>query len=460
MNSFVALFLTCLFIAFAFWKERIRAFNFRLSPALVLPFIWYGIAVSRPIGVWLSLWGISVGPSADPTEGSVVDRCVYGALIAGGIYVLTHRREYLGAFVTENRCLLALLAFMAFSVGWSDYFFVSLKRVVMSMGDVVMALVVLTERQPMEAILAILRRGAYFQIPLSIVTVRYFRNIGVDWDWFGKHEEWLGLATSKNRLGQVAAVSALVFIFERMRVGHGKEGRFIDYLYILMSLYLLKGPGTFSATSISVFAIGLLLLLCLNYSRLSIPRTMLVSGIGFAVLSGAVVFVVLHAFVHFSEHSLFGSVIVAIGRDITMTGRTVIWDDVLNIASRRPYLGVGFGGFWIGRLVNIPSNQNMSWVLGQAHSGYLDAYLQLGLAGVFLLSAVIFSSFLRIVRQFSTDFELSQLRMTFFLMIVFLNITEAAFLKGNHNMWFLFLLSALTVTYAEPNFAETLPAVE
>jgi O-antigen ligase len=311
-----------------------------------------------------------------------------------------------------------------------------------------MALVVLTEPKPLEAIAAVVRRCAYFTIPLSIVFIRYFRDIGVSWDWEGSAVNWIGIATSKNTLGQVAVTSALYFIWERMRRQGKSQGRMIDFLYIVMSLYLLKGSDqAVSMTSLSVFAVGLFVFLRLRFLNLRPHAVKTFCLLSCAVILGVLLTVIWHTLDPFSENSFMGVIIRTIGRDMTLTGRTEIWADVFNVASRSPVLGVGYGAFWIGRLANIPWNENMTWVLGQGHNGYVDIYLQLGWVGVGLFTAVILSSIRKITRSFPIDFEYGRFRMTFFLVILFVNITESILLRGDHNMWFLFLLAALSVPY-------------
>jgi O-antigen ligase len=443
----IALLIGVLFIIFVFVKERGR--NAPVSSAIILPLIWYAVAASRPIGVWLTIWGIPLpGGSMDPTEGSVVDRWFLTTLIIIGIYILARRRCDWNKILRENAWLLALFAFMAFSILWSDYPMVSLKRFIKSIGAAIMALIVLTEPKPMEAIGAVLRRCAYFLIPLSIITIRYFRNISISWDWSGVAESWMGIATSKNTLGQIAVTSTLIFLWERLRKRHDKEGRMIDFLYIMMSLYLLKGSDdALSMTSITLFAIGIFVLLSLRSMKLNLNRVKPFCIIICIVISSILFSVITMALNPLEGHSLLGTIIQAMERDPTLTGRTEIWSDVFAVASRNPMLGVGFGGFWIGSLVNIPWSEEMTWTLGQAHNGYVDAYLQLGWAGIFLLTSVIFSVASKIIRSFPIDFEYGRLRMTFFLLILFVNITESTFLRGDHNMWFLFLLVALFVPY-------------
>jgi exopolysaccharide production protein ExoQ len=441
----IALLVCFIFILFVFWLERKR--NVQVSSALILPLIWYSITASRPIGVWLLIWGIPLpfGP-ADPTEGTTFDGWIYGLLTIIGLAVLIRRQFHWGKLVRQNSWIIILFLFMLLSILWSDYPAVSAKRVTKSMGAAIMALVVLSDSNPLEAIAAVIRRCAYFQIPLSIVVIRYFRNIGLNWNWAGDAVEWLGIATSKNTLGQVAAVSALCFLWQRMRWGQNKEGRMIDWLYILMSLYLLKGSDdALSMTSLSVFIVGLFVFFMLHFVRLYPQRVKPFSIIACTGIIGILLILIYHALSPFSKDSFLAGIVTTMGRDMTITGRTEIWNEVIQVGSRSPLLGVGFGAFWIGQLVNIPWSAKMTWTLGQAHNGYVDTYLQRGGVGLGLLLIVIISSAGKIVRTLHQNFEYGRIRMTFFLVILFVNITESTFLRGDHSMWFLFLITALSV---------------
>jgi len=403
-------------------------------------------AATRPIGVWLYIWGFKLPSSNSPTEGSIIDACWLTILIVIGIYILNSRHYRWHTIIRENIWFLLLFFFMALSIFWSQYPMVSFKRVITSFGSVVMALVVLTEPKPVEAIIATLRRCAYFTIPLSIITIKYFRNIGVQWGNWSGEASWVGLSMSKNTLGQVATTGALCFIWEKMRKHNSNDVRVIDFLYIIMSLYLLKGSdNAISATSISVFATGFLIFIMLNFMKIKTERIKPFFKLVCIIIFAIQLTLICHTLSPFPKDSALGFLVQGMGRDMTLTGRTEIWSDIFSVASHRPMLGTGYGAFWIGRLVNIPWSENMSWVLNQAHNGYFDIYLQLGWVGICLLIASIFFTIPKIVRTFSFDYEYGRFRMTFFLVILFINITESTLLRLNHQMWFIFLLAALTV---------------
>jgi exopolysaccharide production protein ExoQ len=307
-------------------------------------------------------------------------------------------------------------------------------------------LVVLTDERPFEAVLTILRRCLYIHLPMSIVCIKYYRYIGVSFDWFGVSESWMGIATSKNTLGQVAMIGMLYFAWEIWRHWRQPGQRYIHFVYLAMAAYLLKGSeDTISLTSISVTIFALTVfygLYSLRSSAIAIRRFTLTA---FTITSGLILFVVLHSIVMFSRDSLFGQLIALFGRDVTLTDRTSIWSDVYAVASGSPLLGVGFGGFWIGRLANIPWSNQFTWVLGQAHSGYIDTYLQLGLVGVVLLAGVILTSVPRMLAAVQDNFDFACFRITFFLTVLFVNITETTLLRGDHHLWLVFLLVVWTV---------------
>lgn len=311
----------------------------------------------------------------------------------------------------------------------------------MALCPFIMVLVVLTEQKPLFALTTVFRKCALIYIPLSIILIRYFRHIGVQWGWSGAAVSWIGTATSKNTLGQAAVISAIIFIWSKIYKKKSTEGKMLDYAYIIMSLYLLKGSDdAVSMTSLSMFAIGLFVFLWIRKLKNSTYKIK-----NFAIISCGLIFVLLLTFVvhtlnPFSEDSLLGLAITTMGRDITLTGRTGIWMDIFKTASKSPLLGVGYGAFWIGEIANIPWSSNRTWTLGQAHNGYIDAYLQIGWIGIVLLFMVIVSSVSKIVRSFNFDFEYARLRMTFFLLVLFVNITESTFLRGRHAFWFLFLM--------------------
>ena len=125
------------------------------------------------------------------------------------------------------------------------------------------------------------------------------------------------------------------------------------------------------------------------------------------------------------------------GRDLTFTGRTDIWQRCLRI-DINPLLGCGYSGFWAGVRAERVS-EGFYYTLKEAHSGYLETYLNSGLIGVFLLTAVLISGVRRMKAGLASGSSYAALRLAYLVLVASYNFTESAFC-GLVLMWFILLL--------------------
>ena len=147
--------------------------------------------------------------------------------------------------------------------------------------------------------------------------------------------------------------------------------------------------------------------------------------------------------------SVKSAILEASGRDATLTGRTGIWQTVLS-EPINPLLGTGYASFWLGeRLQRIwaffPRTQ-----LIQAHNGYLEVYLNLGLVGLAFLGGVLWTA-LRSARRrlLAVDYTTGNLDdglfqtfgIAYIVAYLLYNITEATFV-GLNFLFIIFLLVA------------------
>jgi O-antigen ligase len=114
----------------------------------------------------------------------------------------------------------------------------------------------------------------------------------------------------------------------------------------------------------------------------------------------------------------------SLGRDPSLTGRTIIWQTLLQVDFNR-LLGTGYETFWLGdRLYQV---WGMAGVVTQAHNGYLETYLNLGIVGLFILAGILISGYRTICRNVTQLSILSPLVLALWTLALFYNITEAAF---------------------------------
>ena len=79
---------------------------------------------------------------------------------------------------------------------------------------------------------------------------------------------------------------------------------------------------------------------------------------------------------------------------VTMNGRLPVWKECIGYLAQHPLLGYGYGAFWTEpRVWEI--SEIAGWIMPNAHNGYLDMALELGLIGSALFIAILIEGFRR-----------------------------------------------------------------
>jgi len=404
------------------------------SRALWVPLFWLFFAGSRLPAQWLG--GQTASAAATLEGGNSTDRNIYFFLIILAIGILISRSFKWADFIADNIPLTALILFGLLSVLWSDFAFVAFKRWFRDLGNYMAILVVLSDPQPFAAIRTLLRRIFYLLIPLSILLIKYYPRLGRAYDFFTGEATYSGATMSKNMLGLLCMLSILYFFWDtllRWRDRKASKGIIlVNISFIAMSLWLMNLSS--SATSKLCLAMGTLVLLC---TRFKFSRHLLKVVIPMGICMYLLLFFGFGVDIN-------GTVAQFVGRDPTLTDRTLIWKVVLGIQTD-PLLGVGYESFWLGpRLYKV-------WRfypgINEAHSGYIQMYLQLGLVGLCLLIWFLISTYRKIWKSPDIASELIPFSMALWTILVFYNISEAAF--GGGLLWLTLLLGTITLTKRE-----------
>ena len=387
------------------------------SAALWIPLVWLFILGSRLPSQW---FGGYRGAAADVyLEGSPLDRAIFLTIAFMALVVLFRRSFRWGEFFANNLGLVAFLGIALLSVTWSDYPFISLKRWVRDVSGYLALMVVLTERNVIASVLSVLRRLAFLLVPLSIVFVKYFENLGRSYEAWSGSTAYQGVATSKNMLGVLCLMSVLYFFWDLLnRFPHRKEkvmrrAILVDLAFLAMTLWLMTMAR--SATSGLCVALGVVLI-AVGYSNWS-RKHPIAFRMAAPILIG--VYVVLE--VAFGINAVIAG---GVGRDPTLTDRTDIWTLVLSMGTN-PLLGTGYESFWLGPRLDILWAKYQG--LNHAHNGYIETYLNLGLLGLVTLVIWLFTSYAKICRTLNESSRFATLGLAIWTILLFYNITEAAF---------------------------------
>jgi exopolysaccharide production protein ExoQ len=420
---------------FVWWVFRKDAVNHPYpSGVLWLPTLWMMRCGSRSVDAWFG--GGELGR---------LDPVVISILIVAAIIVLARRGADVSVLLANNLAILVFCGYLFLSTTWAGVSGNPAIKIMRPLGDLLMALVVVTEPKPLTAIATIFRRTAILLIPMSIVLIRYYPALGRGMDKHWGSDPWIGVTTHKNPLGQLCFAASLAFfwlLIEVKRKGYVLKQQRVAWVYLSMLLYLFYGGGnenSQSSTAIMCLMISVALFLIMGRFR-SRPKIVLRAIIGGVVCLGAVALLL----------NIFGTSLQAVvaglqGKDATLSDRTYLWADVVRLGMENPILGSGYGGFWVADLYEKLSPE-VNNEPAQAHNGYLEVFANLGIIGVLLLFVVLFQSIVNAARTIRWDFDYGRIRLVLICTVIIMNYSEASFSRGTHLWWFGFLVFALHPT--------------
>lgn len=433
MPNQVALVICVLFISWLFARDRrIRPMT---SLALWIPLLWILVVSSRPISFWFSS-GVLIESPDQYVEGSPIDAAGYFILMVIGFGVLLSRGVNWGKIFASNWWLFVFFLYCGLSVIWSDYPFVSFKRWFKDIGNVVMVLIILSEKDPILATRAMFARFTYLVVPLSVLLIKYYTDYGKYFSHSGE-TSYCGVTTEKNALGCLAMISGmfLVWDFIHTQLSTDKKPYRTDLLgrgiLLVMVFWLMNKAQSSTALVCLLLGASIILVMQLPSARRQVRY-----------LGTYALFIGLLIFLLYSAQQLSEAFVGMLGEDMTLTGRTLIWSQVLS-EPINPFLGTGFQSFWMG-----PRAERIwklwSFHANQAHNGYLETYLNVGLVGLFLLLATIVLCGRNLKKELLRENLFATLCLSFLFVNLFYNLTEAMFSKMSP-MWFILLLCCLSM---------------
>lgn len=435
MTPAIASVMFALLILGLFWLDRDQSRH--TSGVLWIAVVWWFLASSRSVGQWLQMGTPVELLTTDQIllEGSPIDRLVYSGLLAIGLVVLVKRGRPVASLLQANGPIVLFFLYCLVSVLWSDYPDVAFKRWTKALGDLVMVLVVFSEREPYAAFERLLSRTTYLLIPLSVLIIKYYPEIGRAYGRWDYKTYYTGVTLNKNTLGSICLLCGLALVWRflydyrdwngavqiRRLLAHGVS--------LVMVLWLFWMAN--SMTALSCFVLGCAMLLAGKF-RVIVKNPTVVHIIMAAVLVTSISVL----FFNVSPEAL-----ESMGRDPTLTDRTQVWALIISVGGN-DLIGTGYESFWLGsRLQKIWSVY--SWQPLEAHNGYLEIFLSLGWIGVALLFLVIATGYWKVFNEFRRNPPVGSLMLAYFLVGMVYNFTEAALFRMMTPVW-MFLLLAIT----------------
>jgi exopolysaccharide production protein ExoQ len=250
----------------------------------------------------------------------------------------------------------------------------------------------------------------------------------------GSAGTWRGMYLTKNVFGQVAALTMLMLLLETARLRGWRRG--------LMMLATVATAGLVLASRSST-AVGVALVMLGVCAVLPLLRAHALAGLSWAAALLGVGAIALAGLLANSS-----ALLKVLDRDVTLTGRTLLWGVVLDQIAERPWLGWGHQAFW-NNWAGVGSSrvwEIVGWTPGYAHNGFLDQAIGLGIVGVALLCWCLLGT-ARAVAWWARHSPRTAMALWPAAVLVFLvlaNLTEGGLVQQNSYMWILLVLVSAT----------------
>ncbi|NJO77643.1 MAG: O-antigen ligase family protein [Cyanobacteria bacterium RM1_2_2] len=252
----------------------------------------------------------------------------------------------------------------------------------------------------------------------------------------GKFEgAWQGLHGHKNSFARLMAWTATNFAALALYKAKDRRKHFGGFCLAFIGLFFSQAKS-----SLAICA-GALALLPLHsyFLRAYRSRTFLIT-LSLCSVIGVT---------SWMANSLEFLIVDVLGKSLTLSGRTVIWEYFVSRISERPWLGYGYEAFWTNPDEVFRARQSLSFFSGHAHSGFIDITLQLGLIGLSLFVLSFLTTLVRTIYLISVTKSIEYFLMLIFLFVMFSSQFTVGITILKDNIFWVLYITIATLTAVE-----------
>ncbi|MCU0544517.1 MAG: O-antigen ligase family protein [Oscillatoriaceae cyanobacterium Prado104] len=330
--------------------------------------------------------------------------------------------ETLSFLALRNPCFLLYCFLPVISALWSLVPEVTLKAGLAFTGFTIVGFYI-GARYEWSQLSGLLRWG---YTAIAIVSVLRNPNVG---------REFAGITSHKNSLGGLMVLSTALWYLHYSQTAKTQKEKWISLLLMFFSFYLVR--ATSSGGSLVNSLMLIVLVSSLNFlSKLKFQWSFTFL-VGFMVLGtiGSVYIV----------ENLESIVVGGLGKDLTLTGRTEFWPQLIAAANQRPWLGYGFEGFFQQDTLGAKTPAyfiytSIGFQPRTAHNGAISVLLSFGYPGLAMIMISLCTNLFFAVRELSRrPLAESGIPIIYLVFIILNNMTEGS-IADIGDVWLAYLL--------------------
>ena len=389
---------------------------------------WWGVVVCLFLQTGAVFVLLAVGMEGDlsSTARTLLRALSLPVYLITAVLIAPHLSQGLIA-MRRNLPMLVLLLLPFLSVLWSVGPSTSLRRAVGLLGSVALAYLVALRFTPRQMLLLV----AWAVVPsilLSLVIIPVLPGLA----FMPAGHELRGVFPHKNILGRFAVLACLVTAVLAADPAYGR--RRLGGVLLAASVVALLLSQSVTALFTGCVALALAAVNSMLARRHGLNR----------VIAALLILQIALAFLLFLEQLLV-PLLESLGKDATLTGRVPLWQLVDERIGRHLILGFGYQAFWTAGSPDAWAIwSEIGWMAPNAHSGYRETLLGLGVVGMAVLLLLVARSIWQGTSLHCGDPGGGWLWMNAFVgLFVAMNLTESMFMVQNDIFWTLFMTCAI-----------------
>jgi O-antigen ligase len=233
-------------------------------------------------------------------------------------------------------------------------------------------------------------------------------------------DAWHGITLTKNQFGMTASLGVIICVNRWL----ARESR---------PFWAIAGAAAafacliLSRSSTSLFATLLGVLFMVLAMRVPVIRQRYTTHVVVAIAATLLLYELVIQDVIPGAYTLLAPIREWTGKDATFSARTNIWDIVKEHIRGAPYLGSGYGAYWLP-VAKSPSYVfiwKMYFYPTEAHNGYLDIVNDLGYVGLICLLVFLFSYIRQALQLMQIDRSQAALYLALLFQAMVMNMSES-----------------------------------
>jgi exopolysaccharide production protein ExoQ len=248
---------------------------------------------------------------------------------------------------------------------------------------------------------------------------------------------WRGIMSHKNIFGRQINVSAIVFLMLCV----SQENRSGKYRWVPWAGYILSIALILLSASKTALVVWLTLstIFPLYRGLRGTIKRVVPLLIGVVLVGGTAGILLIDS---------LPLIAGALGKDLTLTGRTDIWALMAELIAKRPLFGYGFNAFWQGYDTETSAYiwRVLDWSCPYGHNGLMDLLGELGFSALSLFLLSYITIWARAITWLRATNHPIGLWPVMYLTYLFLcNITESTLIASNSIFWVLYVSICVSV---------------